>query len=574
MAPGRLKHRQQAQPTSSSTQSSSPSSDESLFSSDLGSDSDDPQPPTPARAGGKKTISTKTRPSKRIPIPPSTDSSSELSEVDIDSDSSNASPSLEEEDIGVIIPRGGKGRSVGLGKGGGLGKSRPTGGKISSKSRPGSKSLPPFSTKSTRKRKSPTPPTPTSDHEQLYCICRTGHDGEEFMVACDGCEEWFHGRCVGVTPAIALEREYFCERCKGGKSTDGSDSDFGVGDVPLSVVRKGGKGGKIGGGGVGGAGGKRVASKGVKSRKSAPPQQPPTTTPDSDSDLLEDGICIVCDGECTCNISITALSTPIPIPSPPVQSLTPSSPLDPTPPKKKAGKAAKAKAEKKAGRKGKEEGKKVKEKEKRGGKVKSSPREKEKAIVSSLTQDWHVSPKHEPAVTTPSPTTPSPTQNLYAFIIETSSSDDDIFASEDEMEEFKDGLDLVGVGVGVAEASEEEEELKGSEGFGDGGVVRVFTVAENDEDNDGEEGDLLDDTMGDGGYGSDEDEDDDEEGGWEEYEIEINPERGWGVGWSSSEEEDEEDLEEFFMNSSPVMKGINGGGEGETGESEGGVGES
>ncbi|KAH3824093.1 hypothetical protein DPMN_125921 [Dreissena polymorpha] len=32
----------------------------------------------------------------------------------------------------------------------------------------------------------------------LYCMCRGVDDGS-FMVACDVCEEWFHGKCVGVT---------------------------------------------------------------------------------------------------------------------------------------------------------------------------------------------------------------------------------------------------------------------------------------------------------------------------------------------------------------------------------------
>ena len=33
---------------------------------------------------------------------------------------------------------------------------------------------------------------------QVYCMCR-GIDDGSFMIACDVCEEWFHGKCVGVT---------------------------------------------------------------------------------------------------------------------------------------------------------------------------------------------------------------------------------------------------------------------------------------------------------------------------------------------------------------------------------------
>ena len=36
-----------------------------------------------------------------------------------------------------------------------------------------------------------------SDNE-LYCICRKGDD-HTWMIACDGgCDDWFHGRCVGI----------------------------------------------------------------------------------------------------------------------------------------------------------------------------------------------------------------------------------------------------------------------------------------------------------------------------------------------------------------------------------------
>jgi len=42
----------------------------------------------------------------------------------------------------------------------------------------------------------------TSEDEQEkykeYCLCRKPH-ANRFMIACDSCEEWFHGSCVGVT---------------------------------------------------------------------------------------------------------------------------------------------------------------------------------------------------------------------------------------------------------------------------------------------------------------------------------------------------------------------------------------
>ena len=40
------------------------------------------------------------------------------------------------------------------------------------------------------------------------------------MICCDGCEEWFHGKCVGITmqQGKVMEKqgkEYVCEKCKG-----------------------------------------------------------------------------------------------------------------------------------------------------------------------------------------------------------------------------------------------------------------------------------------------------------------------------------------------------------------------
>ena len=45
-----------------------------------------------------------------------------------------------------------------------------------------------------------------------YCICRRPFDG--FMIACDTCDDWFHGSCIGVTESKAGKTEkYVCLRC-------------------------------------------------------------------------------------------------------------------------------------------------------------------------------------------------------------------------------------------------------------------------------------------------------------------------------------------------------------------------
>ncbi|KAK3820743.1 MAG: hypothetical protein JOS17DRAFT_688376, partial [Linnemannia elongata] len=49
--------------------------------------------------------------------------------------------------------------------------------------------------------------------EVINCICSnpTLDDGL-FMIACDRCEVWFHGRCVGVREGDAV-KTWFCQRC-------------------------------------------------------------------------------------------------------------------------------------------------------------------------------------------------------------------------------------------------------------------------------------------------------------------------------------------------------------------------
>jgi hypothetical protein len=51
------------------------------------------------------------------------------------------------------------------------------------------------------------------DEENRYCICR-GYDDGTFMLACDTCDEWYHGRCVGVNRQQVTQLEkYVCFAC-------------------------------------------------------------------------------------------------------------------------------------------------------------------------------------------------------------------------------------------------------------------------------------------------------------------------------------------------------------------------
>ncbi|RZC39906.1 nucleosome-remodeling factor subunit NURF301, partial [Asbolus verrucosus] len=57
--------------------------------------------------------------------------------------------------------------------------------------------------------------------EKLYCICRTPYDETKFYVGCDLCNNWFHGDCVGITEESSRTlTEFVCEECKQAKDTE------------------------------------------------------------------------------------------------------------------------------------------------------------------------------------------------------------------------------------------------------------------------------------------------------------------------------------------------------------------
>ncbi|MEE6507150.1 hypothetical protein FKM82_007977 [Ascaphus truei] len=51
--------------------------------------------------------------------------------------------------------------------------------------------------------------------EELYCFCRTPYDDSQFYIGCDRCQNWFHGRCVGILQSEAeYIDEYVCPQCQ------------------------------------------------------------------------------------------------------------------------------------------------------------------------------------------------------------------------------------------------------------------------------------------------------------------------------------------------------------------------
>ncbi|OBZ87264.1 Set1 complex component spp1 [Choanephora cucurbitarum] len=52
------------------------------------------------------------------------------------------------------------------------------------------------------------------DKNALYCICKSPYDGTRFMIACDKCDQWFHGECIGISEKQGEFIDlYFCDDC-------------------------------------------------------------------------------------------------------------------------------------------------------------------------------------------------------------------------------------------------------------------------------------------------------------------------------------------------------------------------
>lgn len=58
------------------------------------------------------------------------------------------------------------------------------------------------------------------EHENTSCgRCGESYAADEFWICCDICEQWFHGKCVNVTPAKAENIEqYKCPACNNKKT--------------------------------------------------------------------------------------------------------------------------------------------------------------------------------------------------------------------------------------------------------------------------------------------------------------------------------------------------------------------
>ncbi|GAB0089853.1 nucleosome-remodeling factor subunit NURF301 [Sergentomyia squamirostris] len=62
------------------------------------------------------------------------------------------------------------------------------------------------------------------DTQELYCLCRQPYDESQFYICCDKCQDWFHGRCVGILQSEAeFIDEYICPNCTKNNSVNSAN---------------------------------------------------------------------------------------------------------------------------------------------------------------------------------------------------------------------------------------------------------------------------------------------------------------------------------------------------------------
>lgn len=79
------------------------------------------------------------------------------------------------------------------------------------------------------------------DPDRLWCICKQPHNNR-FMICCDKCVDWFHGKCVNITKSMGREMEelgieWRCPNCKQNKGS-GESTPTGKKQQPTKKVNK------------------------------------------------------------------------------------------------------------------------------------------------------------------------------------------------------------------------------------------------------------------------------------------------------------------------------------------------
>ncbi|VVB07776.1 unnamed protein product [Arabis nemorensis] len=67
----------------------------------------------------------------------------------------------------------------------------------------------------------------TPDRVAVYCKCEMPYNPDDLMVQCEGCKDWYHPACVGMTIEEAKKLEHFaCTECSSDEDVKRSQNGF------------------------------------------------------------------------------------------------------------------------------------------------------------------------------------------------------------------------------------------------------------------------------------------------------------------------------------------------------------
>ncbi|KAL9452105.1 hypothetical protein AB3S75_004969 [Citrus x aurantiifolia] len=82
----------------------------------------------------------------------------------------------------------------------------------------------------------------TPDRVAVYCKCEMPYNPDDLMVQCEGCKDWYHPACVGMTIEEAKKLEHFvCTECSSDddiKRTQNGFSSSPAADVKVEPKRR------------------------------------------------------------------------------------------------------------------------------------------------------------------------------------------------------------------------------------------------------------------------------------------------------------------------------------------------
>ncbi|KAK1272287.1 hypothetical protein QJS04_geneDACA013087 [Acorus gramineus] len=77
------------------------------------------------------------------------------------------------------------------------------------------------------------------DRVAVYCTCEMPYNPDDLMIQCEGCDDWFHPSCIGMTAEEAKKLEhFFCQNCSSNEEKKTQSNQHGSKNSEAKVDNK------------------------------------------------------------------------------------------------------------------------------------------------------------------------------------------------------------------------------------------------------------------------------------------------------------------------------------------------